>query len=82
MNSKKKSVFIKGTVKFPLRIGMKAIIFHDGGIIRTPSIEMIKRITPELIIFETRNSIYYIAPYFAPEPAAMTANANILYSCA
>jgi len=82
MNLRKKVIYIKGFVKLPLKIGMTAIIFYDGGIIKTPPVEMIKRIAEDIIVFKTRNSTYCVVPYFSPESAAMTVNAYRLYACA
>jgi hypothetical protein len=70
MNSDKKIVNLKGSVKLPLVIGTRAIIYHNGTVIKTSSVEAIEQVSDELIVFETRNSNYSVTPLFSPAPAA------------
>ena len=78
----KKYVSLSGTVLLPLKIGTRATIFSSEGVIRTSIVDEIKQVKRDSVIFETQNSVYRIAHHLSPEPAAMAANADILYACA
>ena len=80
IKNSKKVISMTGTVLLPLRIGARATIFNNDDIIRTSIVASIKQVTQDSIIFETQNSIYCVAFSFSPEPAAMTANTNMLYA--
>lgn len=71
MNLEKKVVCLQGSVQFPLKTGARAVIIHTSGQIWTSVVNTIYQIAEDLIIFETQNSTYCVAPRIAPEPAAM-----------
>jgi hypothetical protein len=73
---KKKTVFLSGSVRLPLKIGERAIIFHGGGITLTGTVTAIQRMTDDLIVFETQDATYCVAPKFAAA-AALTAGMPI-----
>jgi hypothetical protein len=71
MNLEKKVVYLSGTVQPPLKIGASAFIFHNGRIIRTSVVMAIHQVSKGLIVFETQNSTYCVAPQHSPVSAAV-----------
>ena len=78
----KKYISLNGTVVLPLKIGARATIFSNEDVIRMSIVAEIKQVTRDSVIFETQNSVYRIVHHLSPEPAAMAADAGILYACA
>lgn len=58
----KKSTTVCGTLMFPLCIGNRALILHDGGYIHTSKVETIHSVSANEIRFETRNTCYRLLP--------------------
>jgi len=71
INEEKKTVFLKGSVQFPLKVGARAIIYHADRSTWTSAVELIHQVSEDLIVFETRNSTYCIALKNAPLPSAV-----------
>lgn len=69
-NNEKRVVFMKGSVQFPLRIGAKAIINHSDGPTLSSVVEVIHRVSDDLIVFETLNSVYCVAVKRSPIPSS------------
>jgi len=69
MIQEKKTVFISGNVQLPLEVGARAFISHAGGTIFTSAVVAIHQIAEGLIVFETHNSTYCIAPRQSPTQA-------------
>ena len=74
-NNEKKTVFINGSVHLPLKVGTRAIIYHNGGSTWTSTVLAIHRLAEDLIVFETRNSTYCVSLKHSP---VATAAANYL----
>jgi hypothetical protein len=70
-NTKKKIVSLNGTVAMPLKTKERAIIYFDGGKIKTSLVVSIIEISKDLIVFETLNSVYRVIPEFMPETRVM-----------
>jgi len=62
MDQEKKVVFLSGSIQLPLKVGEMALMFHNGLPIRTSVVMAIQQISDDLIVFETRNSTYCVAP--------------------
>lgn len=58
----KKFTTISGTLLLPLCIGCRAVIFHEGGYIRTSRVVAVHSIEPDDIRFETKNTHYRLLP--------------------
>lgn len=58
----KKSMTVSGILMFPLCIGSRALILHEGGYIHTSKVETIHSVSANEIRFETRNSCYRLLP--------------------
>ena len=58
----KKSATVCGTLMFPLCIGNRALILHEGGYIHTSRVEAIHSVSADEIRFETRNTCYRLLP--------------------
>ena len=71
LNIKKRVVSLNGTVVMPLKTKEKAVIYFDGGTIKTSLVVAIKEVSKDLIVFETLNSIYRVIPEFVPEIKVM-----------
>jgi len=71
LNQEKKTVFLSGSVQLPLKVGTRALILNTGGPIWTSTVVAIQQISEDLIVFETRNSTYCVAPKQSPAPAAV-----------
>lgn len=69
MNQEKKVVYMSGSVQNPLKVGLRAVIFHTKGRTWTSPVAAIHQIADDLIVFETRNSTYCVAPRQSPTPA-------------
>lgn len=54
----KKFATMSGTLLFPLSIGSRAVILHDGGYTHTSKVVAIHSVQPGDIRFETRNTHY------------------------
>ena len=54
----KKFTTMSGTLLFPLCIGCRAVIIHDGGYTHTSKVVAVHSVQPGNIRFETKN-IYY-----------------------
>lgn len=54
----KKFATLSGTLLFPLCIGCRAIILHDGGYTHTSKVVAVHSIQPGNIRFETENTHY------------------------
>ena len=54
----KKFAILSGTLLFPLCIGCRAIILHDGGYTHTSKVVAVHSIQPGNIRFETENTHY------------------------
>lgn len=57
MNGKKFAT-MSGTLLFPLCVGGRAVILHDGGYTRTSKVAVIHNVQPGDIRFETENTYY------------------------
>jgi hypothetical protein len=71
--TKKKIVSLNGAVMMPLKTKEKAIIYFDGGKIKTSLVVSIIAVSKNLIVFETLDSIYRVIPEFVPEIIVMDA---------
>ena len=54
----KNFAILSGTLLFPLCIGCRAIILHDGGYTHTSKVVAVHSIQPGNIRFETKNTHY------------------------
>ena len=54
----KKFATLSGTLMFPLCVGSRAIILHDGGYTHTSKVVAIHSVQPGNIRFETKNTHY------------------------
>jgi hypothetical protein len=80
---KKKVVFITGRVSMPLRVRENAAVYHsDGRRTITPMVTAVRKVSKNLIVFETHTRIYCVVVSFSPEPAKMAVRADTLYACA
>ena len=61
MNEKKHST-LSGRLMFPLCVGCRAIILHDGGYTHTSKVVAIHSVQPGNIRFETENTHYRLLP--------------------
>lgn len=71
LNADKKAVLLYGSLQLPLKVGLRAIIFQNGGHIRTSAVAAITQVDERFIVFETQDSTYCVAPCLSPEPTAM-----------
>ena len=67
----KKVYFLSGTVLSPLKVGARSSIFHNNKTIRTAEVAAINQISEDLIVFETHDHTYCVAPKHSPANAAM-----------
>ncbi len=70
----KKTTTLNGILMYPLEVGCRALIFHNGRFIRTSRVAAIHKASREEVQFETRNTIYRLllsGP--APQAAEQTA---------
>ena len=58
----KKFATMSGTLLFPLSIGSRAVILHDGGYTHTSKVVAVHSVQPGDIRFETRNTYYRLLP--------------------
>lgn len=56
--NEKKFATVSGTLLFPLRVGGRAVILHDGGYTWTSKVAAIHSVQPGDIRFETENTYY------------------------
>ena len=56
--NEKEFATVSGTLMFPLRIGGRAVILHDGGYTWTSKVAAIHSVQPGDIRFETENPYY------------------------
>lgn len=73
MDSKKYTT-ISGTLLLPLCTGCRAVIFHEGGYIRTSRVVAVHSIEPDDIRFETKNTHYRLLP----APVSQTADCHLV----
>lgn len=66
----KKSTTLNGTLMYPLVVGGRAVIYHNGRYIRTSRIIAIHDRTAEQIRFETLNTNYTLLLNPTPQEAA------------
>ena len=58
----KKSATVSGVLLFPLCVGNRAIILHEGGYTHTSRVVEIHGIQPGNIRLETENTLYRLLP--------------------
>lgn len=61
MNDKKYTT-LSGVLMFPLSVGCRALILHEGGCIHTSRVVAIHSVDNSAICFETRNTHYRLLP--------------------
>lgn len=61
MNDKKYTT-LSGRLMFPLCVGCRALIWHNGSYIHTSRVEAIHCVDSNAICFETRNTHYRLLP--------------------
>ena len=71
VNQEKKVYFLCGSVLSPLKVGAKSAIYYNSQTIRTAEVAVIHQISEDLIVFETRDRTYCVAPKQSPANAAM-----------
>lgn len=54
----KKFATMSGTLLFPLSVGSRAVILHDGGYTHTSKVVAVHSVQPGDIRFETQNTHY------------------------
>lgn len=64
----KKTATLSGTLMYPLEVGCRALIFHNGRITRTSRVVAIHEKNCEEIRFETMNTVYRLL--LGPTPQA------------
>lgn len=69
MNDKKHTT-LSGVLMFPLCVGCRALILHEGGYIHTSRVESIHSVDGSAICFETRNTHYRLLPVAKAQTAA------------
>ena len=57
----KKCTLLEGMLTFPLTVGAKAVITHNGQRIITSTVMSISEVSPSKVVFETMNTFYCIA---------------------
>lgn len=65
----KKSTTLSGTLMYPLMIGGRAVIYHNGQYIRTSRIVAIHDLTADQVRFETLNTKYTLLLNPTPQEA-------------
>lgn len=60
LSKSKKDCFVRGKVKFPLAVGLRAVVITDEGCLTTSMVQKIGCIDRGLIRFETVNSNYSV----------------------
>lgn len=65
----KKSTTLSGTLMYPLVVGGRAVIYHNGRYIRTSRIVAIHDHTADQIRFETQNTNYTLLLNPTPQEA-------------
>lgn len=68
MNGKKHTT-LSGVLMFPLCVGHRAMILHEGGYIHTSRVEEIHSVDGSAICFETRNTHYRLLPFSKAQAA-------------
>ena len=76
-DQKKKVYFLSGSVLSPLKVGARSFIFQNSKTIRTAEVAVIHQISEDLIVFETRDHTYCVAPKQSLANAAMNVPAAI-----
>lgn len=61
MNNKKHTT-LSGKLMFPLCVGCRALILHEGGCIHTSRVKKIHSVDSSAICFETGNTHYRLLP--------------------
>ena len=77
MNDKKYTT-LSGRLMFPLCVGCRALILHNGSYIHTSRVEAIHSVDSSAICFETRNTHYRLLP----APMSQTAECHPALSMA
>ena len=79
LSREKKRVFLQGKI-LSLKVGECAIISSSQGTIRTSTVAAVEYPASDFIMFETRNSVYCVAP--ARHPMSMMSPTLVNYSMA
>ena len=66
--SGKGTTIISGSLLYPLRIGVCALIRHNGSVIRTPKVVSIRSTDTRKVCFETQNTNYMLLLPAASQP--------------
>lgn len=67
---KKRDRILCGVLMYPLEVGKRALIFHEGRYIKTTPVQVIHGVDPHLIRFETLNTNYHLLAPMSPQTAA------------
>lgn len=71
MNTEEKTTkTLNGALLFPLAVGAKAVILHQGKITRTSQVVAIHSCKADEVRFETTNTHYRLLTGSSPDPAA------------
>lgn len=62
MELMKKNTTLCGTLMYPLTVGNRALILHNGGYVHTSAVVAIHSVAANEIRFETRNTHYRLLP--------------------
>lgn len=69
MKAEKATRILSGILICPLTVGQRALIIHEGRMIRTTTVVSIGSVSPGRICFETRNTRYFLLAPTAPQSA-------------
>lgn len=61
---------LRGVLMYPLEVGKRALIFHEGQYIQTTPVQAVHSVDPHLIRFETLNTNYHLLAPLSPQTAA------------
>lgn len=67
---RKRDRILCGVLMYPLEVGKRALIFHEGRYIKTTHVQEIHSVDPHLIRFETMNTNYHLLAPQSPQTAA------------
>lgn len=70
-----KHVYLTGRMMFPLQVGLRALILHNGQCIPTRPVTQIQEERADLVRFETCDTRYCIAAH-TPYPQGMQQHPN------
>lgn len=65
----KSDCILCGVLMYPLEVGASALIYHEGGYIRTTPVQAVHSLDPQRIQFETMNTNYHLLLPQAPQTA-------------